>query len=117
MKINSNDFCGRFWGGIFSKFEKKFYDDAVVMQRWETLKDEDLEPNCYETPMYYGGGKYVSYVVNVPKPPRSVCTGTILLMRMSKNRYRAAMDNGKAVEIQTFTTIKELEGYCEIFFA
>lgn len=117
MKIDKNDFCGRFWGGILSKFVKKFYDDAIVMQHWEIPKDENDKADCYETPMYHRGDRYVSYIVNVPKPPTPVCTGTILLMGMSKNRYRAAMDNGRAVMIEAFSTLKELERFCENFFA
>lgn len=117
MKIDKNDFCGRFWSGIFSRFERIFYDDAVIMRRRETPKDEKLKADCYETPMYHEGNAFVSYVVNVPKPPQPVCTGTVILLRMSKNRYRAALDNGKSAVIETFSTLKELELYCEKFFS
>lgn len=117
MKINKNDFLERFRYGIFSNFEMKFYEDAVVMKRWETPKDENVKAECYETPMYYHDDRYVSYVVNVPKPSAPVCTGMILLLRMSKNHYRAAIDNGKEVVIEVFSTLKELERFCERIFA
>ncbi len=118
MKIDRNDFTARFYyGSTFSKFKLKFYDDAVVMQRWEDPADPDLKPECAETPMRYGGDRYVSFILNIPKPKAPVCTGTIIIMRISKNRYRAALDNGKTVAIETFTTVKELNLYCENFFA
>ena len=116
MNIDKNDFFSRAGCGILASFSKKFYKDAVVMQRWEITEDPKLKPECKESPMYYGGSRYVSFIVNVPKPPRAECTGTVIVMRMSKNRYRAAMDNGKAVMIETFATLKELELYCETFF-
>ncbi len=117
MKINIYDFSGRFWGGIFSQFSKKYYNDAIVMQRWVEAKVTERKADCYETPMYHAGEGYISYILNIPKPLPLVCTGTIILRRMSKNRYRAAMDNGTAVRIETFATLKELELYCEKFFA
>ena len=117
MNIDKKEFFSSTNGcWIFASFSKKFYKDAVVMQRWEIPKEPNLKPECSESPMYYGGSRYVSFIVNIPKPPRAECTGTVIVMRTSKNRYKAAMDNGKAVTIQSFTTLKQLELYCEKFF-
>ncbi len=114
MTIDKNDFNNRFWGGIFGNFEKTFYEDAVVMKRFSFPKD-DRKADCYETPMYHRNG-FVSYIINVPKPPAPVCTGTIIIERTSKNRYHAALENGKSVVIRAFSTLKELETYAELFF-
>lgn len=117
MTIDKNDFEVLYGRGIFSYFEKKLYNDAVVMQRFITPTENDLEPNVHESMLYYPNERYTSYIVNVPKAQQPICTGTIIVLRMSKNRYRVALDNGRVATIKTFFSIKELVRFSEEFFA
>ena len=119
MKIDKGEIASRIYrgnNGVLSKFEPQYYEDAVILRRWETPVERNLKPECTETPMRYRGGEYISFTLNIPKPLRPVNTGTIIIIRTSKNRYRAAFDNGKNAMIETFEAIKEIELFAEKFF-
>ena len=118
MRID-DDLKARIYYGCrtLSKFKATSYDDAIVLQRFETPTDPSLSPKCEESPMRYMGDKFVSFILSVPKPVTPVCTGTVIIQRFSKNRYKAAFENGKSVFIETFSTIKAILTFAEDFFS
>ncbi len=119
MKIDKGEIANRIYrgnNGIFSKFEPQYYEDAVILRRWEYPVDRNLKTEYKEAPTLYRGEEFISFTLNIPRPARPVNTGTIIIIRTSKNRYRAAFDNGKNAIIETFGAIKEIELFAEKFF-
>lgn len=100
------------------RFDKTICEDgSMFFLRWETPKaDQEPKVEIRESPLYYGGRGMISYVINVPRTPRPVCTGSVILIRTCANRYRVAAQNGKHVQIETVATLKEVEQFCGDFF-
>lgn len=118
MKIDNNDIARRLHNGVFSKFELECYDDGVVLQRWEAPIEPSGKTEHSEILMtVHSPEEYYGYLkLFIPKPARPICAGTIIIMRMGENQYRAAFDNGKSVAIETFETIDAIEHFSEEFF-
>ena len=73
-------------------------DRGAVFVRYETPRADDRKAEVRESPMYYGGKDYVSYMVNIPKPRTAAVTGVVIVERTSKNRYRVSAWAGGTIE-------------------
>lgn len=97
-------------------FERKHLGSGgVAFYRYEAPKSKKLEPSVREE-NYYSTYEYSVYRVQVPKPQARVLTGSVLIFRNSKNRYKFCMENGKEVTFGDATTLKEIREQVDTFF-
>lgn len=88
---------------------KDMGEQGAVFLRYETPSRDNRKSEIKESPMYYGGRDYVSYLVNIPKPRAAEIAGVVIVERTSKNRYAvSAWVNGKITNFSA-TSIEDIQ--------
>lgn len=91
---------------ILHRFERKDPGEhGAVFLRYETPEKDKRKIEMMESPMYYGGQDYLSYVLSVPIPRAKQVTGVVIVERTSKNRYTvSAWANGSIINFSATNT-------------
>ncbi len=97
-------------------FERKYLGEGgVAFYRYGTPKNKNLECSVREE-NYYSGYEYSVFRVQIPKPQARILTGSVLIIRNSKNRYKFCMENDKQVTFGDAITLKEIREQVDAFF-
>lgn len=95
---------------------RELMNGGAVFSRWEEPRGADRKAEIEQIPMYFRGEDTACYQIYVPKPKAKICTGSILIVRESKNRYRIAAQNGNSVVFKTLQSVSAIRAFCGSFF-
>lgn len=97
---------------------KNMGEDGAVFIRYAAEDGGDeRKPEIRESPMYYGGGGTVNFVLSVPKPRPQTVTGCAIVTRTSKNCYSATAYDERRIGTFKKSSLNDLCSALEVFFA
>ena len=107
MEVNMNFYL--------SGFERKNLGlGGMVFYKYEETQASEKTPTITR---YYEYGNRTEYRVEIPKPAEKRVVGSVLIFRHSKNRYSAAIDNGKMVYLFQAESLSQIERKVQELFA